>query len=125
MKSDITDAEMEVLKVLWRGGAGTVREIAARLPSERRRAYTTLQTLLKRLEDKGAVSCAKDKAPHVYCAVVTRQSLMKNRLNSIAEELCDGAAGPLVMALVEKNRFSKTELDSFRTLIDQLDETEE
>ncbi len=123
MKNDITEAEMEVLKALWKAGEGTVREIAKYLPGER--AYTTLQTFLKRLEDKGAVSRLKDNVPHVYKARVTRQSLMKTRLKSIAEELCDGAAGPLVMALVENKKFSKKELDSFRTLIEQLDEDRE
>ncbi|MCF6286939.1 MAG: BlaI/MecI/CopY family transcriptional regulator, partial [Candidatus Hydrogenedentes bacterium] len=93
MKNDITEAEMEVLKALWKAGEGTVRDIAKYLPGER--AYTTLQTLLKRLEDKGAVSRLKDNVPHVYKARVTRQSLMKTRLKSIAEDLCDGAAGPL------------------------------
>ena len=122
MKNDITEAEMEVLKALWRAGEGTVREIAERFPKKRQRAYTTLQTLLKRLEDKGAVTRLKENVPHVYTPLVTRQSLMKTRLASIAEELCDGAAGPLVMALVENKTFSKKELDSFRTLIDQLDE---
>ena len=122
MKNDITEAEMEVLKALWKVGEGTVREIAESLPGKRQRAYTTLQTLLKRLEDKGAVSRLKDNVPHIYAPLVTRQSLMKTRLATIAEDLCDGAAGPLVMALVENKKFSKSELDSFRALIDELDE---
>lgn len=123
MKNDITEAEMEVLKALWKVKKGTVRDIAAHIPEQRRRAYTTLQTLLKRLEDKGIVARSKETAPHIYSALLTRKTLVKNRLKSIAEELYDGAAGPLVMALVEKNKFSKEELDSFRALIEDLDES--
>ena len=121
MKPDITDAEMDVLKALWNVGRGTVRDIDDRLPAKRPRAYTTLQTLLKRLEDKGVVTREKDQVPHVYVPLVSRQSLMKTRLKSLAEELCDGALGPLAMALVEKNNFSEDELQSFRELIDKLD----
>lgn len=122
MTDRISKAEMEVLKALWKGGGGTVREVAECMPKKQRRAYTTLQTLLRRLEEKGAVHCIKDSVPHIYRASVTRQSLMHTRLKSIAEELCDGAAGPLVMALVENKRFSEEELASFRDLIDKLDE---
>ncbi len=121
MKPDITQAEMEVLKALWKSGGGTVREVAESLPQKRHRAYTTLQTLLKRLEDKGAVSVEKGSVPHVYRARATRQSLMKSRLKSIAEDLCDGAAGPLLLALVDHKKFSEKELKSFKNLIEKLD----
>ena len=121
MKPDITEAEMEILKALWKGGGGTVREVADALPKRKARAYTTLQTLLKRLEDKGAVAVEKGSVPHVYRAKVTRQGLMKSRLMSIAEELCDGAAGPLLMALVDNKKFSEKELASFKNLIEKLD----
>lgn len=120
MKPDITEAEMEVLKALWKSGGGTVREVAETLP-RKHRAYTTLQTLLKRLEDKGAVAVEKGSVPHVYRAKVTRQGLMKSRLKSIAEELCDGAAGPLLLALVDHKKFSEKELASFKSLIEKLD----
>lgn len=121
MKPDITEAEMEVLKALWKCGCGSVREVAEALPKKKNRAYTTLQTLLKRLEDKGAVEVDKASVPHVYRAMVTRQGLMKSRLKSIAEDLCDGAAGPLLMALVDNKKFSEKELASFKNLIEKLD----
>jgi BlaI family penicillinase repressor len=121
MKPDITEAEMEVLKALWKSGGGTVREVAEMLPKKKARAYTTIQTLLKRLEDKGAVAVEKGSVPHVYRASVTRQGLMKQRLKSIAEDLCDGAAGPLLLALVDNKKFSEKELKSFKSLIDKLD----
>lgn len=117
----ISKAEMEVLKALWKCGGGSVREIAEAQPRKQRRAYTTLQTLLKRLEEKGAVVSIKENVPHVYRAAVTRQSLMASRLKTIAEELCDGSAGSLVMALVENKKFSEEELESFRNLIEKLD----
>ena len=125
MKNDITQAEMEVLKALWKTGTGSVREIADHLPKKNQRAYTTLQTLLKRLEDKGVVTRSKDKQPHVYAAKVSRQGLMKARLAAIAEEFCDGAAGPMLMALVERNKFSQKELESFQDLVEKLDREED
>lgn len=122
MKPDITDAEMDVLKALWAAGKGTVREIAGRMTGKPQRAYTTLQTLLKRLEDKGVVTREKGETPHVYRPLLSRHALMKSRLTSLAEELCDGAMGPLLLALVEKNKFSRKELESFQDLIEKLDD---
>lgn len=122
MNPEITEAEMEVLKALWRCGGGTVREVAEALPKKKARAYTTIQTLLKRLEDKGVVAVEKGEVPHVYRASVTRHGLVKARLKALAEDLCDGAAGPLVMALVDQKKFSKKELDSFKSLIEKLDQ---
>jgi predicted transcriptional regulator len=53
-RSPVSDAELEVLKVLWEGGAATVRDVAAALRRRRRRlAYNTVLTLLSRLRDKG------------------------------------------------------------------------
>ncbi len=121
MKPDITEAEMEVLKALWKSGGGTVREVAEALSAKKARAYTTLQTLLKRLEDKGVVAVEKGSVPHVYRAAVSRHGLVKVRLKALAEDLCDGAAGPLVLALVDQRKFSKKELDSFKSLIEKLD----
>ena len=55
----------------------------------------------------------------VYRAAVSREDLLDRRLKEAAAELCDGAAAPLVLALVQGNRFTKDELDRIRKLIDE------
>jgi len=116
----VSDAELEVLKALWADGPGTVRDVGARLRRGKRRwAYTTVQTLLNRLLNKGCVACDKRTVPHVFQASVSREGLMRRGLNQLADDLCDGTATPLVAALVRGSRFSKEELDSFRRLLDE------
>ena len=51
----LTKFELEVMHALWDIGSGSVREIQERLPEKRRPAYTTVQTIVRRLEEKGAV----------------------------------------------------------------------
>ena len=121
-RRDISETELEILKVLWEHGPGTVREIDSQLRKAGRRwAYTTVLTLLSRLQAKGYVKSDKTELAHVFKPAVTRDRLMRRRLKDLADALCDGAATPLVLALVEGERFSALELEQFRRLLDELD----
>jgi BlaI family penicillinase repressor len=116
----LSEAEVEVLKVLWDLGPSPVklvnRELAAR---GRLWAYTTVSTLLLRLSTKGCVASDSSSVPHVYRSVVSREDLVGRRLREAADELCDGDAVPLVMALVQKHRFKPDELARFQRLLDE------
>ena len=115
----LSEAEREVLKVLWDHGPGTVRRINGVLEERGRRwAYTTVATLLQRLAVKGYVASDPSAVPHVYRALTTRDQLLERRLQDAANELCDGQAVPLVLALVQGNRFSREELARLRQLLD-------
>jgi predicted transcriptional regulator len=116
----LSDSERQVLKVLWDRGAGTVREINGELARRGRRwAYTTVATLLQRLAAKQYVASDPSTIPHVYRAAVSRDELLERRLQDAADELCDGRAAPLVLALVQGARFSPEELARLRRMLDE------
>jgi BlaI family transcriptional regulator, penicillinase repressor len=113
-------SEREVLKVLWDHGLRTTREINQILENQGRRwAYTTVATLLQRLVVKKFAASDASEVPHVYRALVSRDELLDRRLKDAAEELCDGRAAPLVLALVQKNEFSPEEMARLRRLLDE------
>jgi len=115
-------AELEVLKALWDNGPGTVREVNDALRRQRHSwAYTTVQTMLHRLEAKGYVRCEKGKPAHVYAAARSREDVLSRRLQDLADQLCDGVATPLLHALVEGGRFTRDDVDQLRKLINRLD----
>ena len=121
-RSPLSETELEVLKALWDRGSGTVREINELLSQRGRRwAYTTVLTLLARLESKGYVASDKSGLAHVFHPLVTRDKLLSQRLITLAEELCEGTATPLVHALVQGQRFTAEEIEQFRALIDELE----
>lgn len=121
--SELGKAELEVLKVLWDHGSLTVRDVLNNLHERGRNvAYTTVQTLLTRLEQKNFVKCDKSGLAHVFRARVTRERVTKTRLNNLVDQLFDGAAGPLVLHLVENERLTSDEIDQLHKLIDRLDE---
>jgi predicted transcriptional regulator len=118
--SGLSEAEIEVLKVLWDLGPSPVRDINRELAARGRRwAYTTVSTYLLRLTTKGCVASDSSTVPHVYRATVSRDELLGRRLREAADELCDGDAVPLVLALVQRHRFKPDELARFQRLLDE------
>ena len=119
---DLGDAELEVLKVLWDHGAATVREVMTRLHERGRRlAYTTVQTLLTRLEQKRYAASDKSEFAYVYRAKLTRERVSRSRLRTLVKQLYDGAAGPLVLQLMRTERLSTQEIEELHKLLDRLD----
>jgi predicted transcriptional regulator len=117
----VSDAELEVLKVLWAAGPSTVREVAVALRRQRRRlAYNTVLTLLSRLRDKRYVAADRRETAHVFRAVVSRDDLVGSSLADLANRVCEGAASPLMLALVRGQRFTADEIERFRKLLDDL-----
>ncbi len=117
----LSETELEVLKVLWELGAGTVRQIDEILRQRKRRwAYTTVLTLLTRLQAKGYVTSDKSELAHVFRPTVSREKLLQQRLTNLADDLCEGTALPLVHALVEGQRFTAEEIAGFRRLLDEM-----
>src|SRR5438309_937146 len=110
---------MDVLKVLWEHGPATVRQVNVVLRKRRRYAYTTVLTLLQRLEAKGHVASDKSGVAHVFAAAVSREGLLRRRLGELADELCDGTTTPLVQALVERGRLTPEDVEQLRRLLDQ------
>jgi BlaI family transcriptional regulator, penicillinase repressor len=116
----LSESEREVLRVLWDRGPGTVREINAELTRRGRRwAYTTVATLLQRLSAKQYAASDPSTVPHVFRSAVTRDEILERRLKDAADELCDGRAAPLVLALVQGGHFSPDELARMRRLLDE------
>ena len=121
-KPDISETELETLKVLWEQGPGTVREVHAALKKAGRQwAYTTVQTLLNRLEAKGYLRCDRTGFAHVFHPTMSRDGLVRQRLRDLADELCEGASTPLVLALVGGQRFTPEDIEQFRSLLDELE----
>ena len=103
----LTRFELEVMGALWElGTASSVREIQEKLPEKKRPAYTTVQTIVYRLEEKGAVRRVKKIGnAHIFEAAVTRNSAHRRLINELLD-LFGGSARPLMAHLVETGKLS-------------------
>jgi len=119
---ELGEAELEVLVQLWDGGPQTVRAVMNRLHElGRQLAYTTVLTVLTRLEQKEYVASNRSGSAYVYKACISRDRVAKSRIRSVLSSLFEGAAAPMVLQLMKNERFSSDELAEMRRLIDELD----
>lgn len=113
----LTKFELEVMHALWDIGSGSVREIQERLPEKRRPAYTTVQTIVRRLEEKGAVRRLKKIwNALIFEAVVTRKSAHHRLINELLESF-GGSARPLMAHLAETGKLSLTDLKDLESML--------
>ena len=106
----LTKFELEVMEALWALGSASVREIRDGLPAGKRPAYTTVQTIVYRLEEKGAVRRAKKVGnAHVFEPVVTRKAAVRRLLDELLG-LFGGSPRTLMAQLVETGRLTLEDL---------------
>lgn len=119
---DITDTELALVRILWRRGPSTVRELTDRLYDDGTHSqYATVQSLLNRLEEKGCVARTKEGRVNVFTASITRGELITRRLREVSESLCGGSLAPLLSHLVTQVELSDDELDTLNSLVERLD----
>lgn len=116
---DITDAELDVLQVLWKDGPLPIRPITEALYGDCKTSqYATVQKLLERLEAKECVERDRTSNVHKFSATVGRDELVGRRLQAVAEELCDGSWTPLLTNLAQKTKLSEKDRAMLRQMID-------
>lgn len=121
-EKDVPDAELAILQVLWDQGPRTIRQLTDALyPDGSDVYYATVQKLLERLEDKGHVHRDRSAHAHRFEAVTDRDTLIGQRLRSVAEKLTGGMLAPLLTHLVRAETLTKEERQELRALIDELD----
>ena len=115
----LTRFELEIMRALWEIGSGSVREIQERLPEKRRPAYTTVQTIVRRLEEKDAVRRLKKIGnAFIFEPLVTRKSAHHRLINELLESF-GGSARPLMAHLAETGKLSLADLKELEAMLAQ------
>ncbi len=115
-----TPAELEVLKILWDRGASTVRDVhdvfAGR---KRRRAYTSVMSLMNVMADKGLLCRTRQGRAFVYEACIPRNTTLGEMVGDLWDRAFEGSAPLLVSRLLEQASPTGQELEEIRRVIDQ------
>jgi predicted transcriptional regulator len=112
-----TRLELELLGALWKIGSGSIREIQESLPADDRPEYTTVQTIIYRLEEKGAVHRAKKIGnAHIFEPLISRKSAFATLIDDFIGTL-GGSHEPLVAHLVESGKISSADLKQLEKLL--------
>jgi predicted transcriptional regulator len=117
-----TDAELEILRVLWRRGACTVREVQESLSEAKPTGYTTVLKLMQIMTDKGLVRRDERQRAHVYEARLAQEQTQQQMVSDLLERVFNGSATSLVMqALATKKQTSAQELSEIRRILDEFE----
>ena len=121
----LTRFELEIMGELWTLGKASVREVLEVLPARRRPAYTTVQTIIRRLEEKGAVRRVKKIGnAHIYEPLVSRKAAYRRLVDDFLG-FFGGSARPLVAHLAESGQLSLEDLREVEELLTTEDAFEE
>jgi predicted transcriptional regulator len=115
-----TEAQLEVLSVLWRRGPSTVREVHDALQVDRETTLTTTLKLLQVMTEKGLVVRDDESRPHRYRAAAAQSKTQAGLLDELANRAFDGSLRKLLIRAVEEGSLTGGELREIRELIDRV-----
>lgn len=119
-----TPRELEILKVLWEQGEGTVRQVYEALRDELPIVQNTVQAFLRTMETKGLVTHSSRGRSFVYRPVRQRDGTARGLLSGLLERAFDGAVDELVQSALELRPPTTAEIARLRALVDELESTD-
>ena len=115
----LTNAEMEIMQVVWDLGKASVRDVHEVLESRKKVAYTTIMTVMKILEDKGHLRKVQIGRAYIYSPVRSRQQVTSSMLGEFLNRVYEGSARELVLNLVDDSKLSDQELKEIARIIEE------
>ena len=112
----LSKLELQIMDALWNRGVSSVREIQETFPEKNRPAYTTVQTMVYRLEEKGAVRRTKKIGnAHIFEAVVSRSSAQRRLIDELLAFF--GGSQPVVAHLIESGNLTLDDVKDAEQLL--------
>lgn len=115
----LSPAETEILRLLWQLESGTVKNVFEQLPPSRKIVYATVQTLLRRLEQKGYVTHKQKGKAYVFMPTAQPNEVIKRTVGDFVDRLFGGDPLPLMLHLAEKSGLNEKDVNRLRKLIDK------
>ena len=115
----LTDLELDVMNIVWRLGHATVRQIVEGLREKRPLAYTTVQTVLTILTQKGFVEYTQQGRAYLYRAIIQPEGVRRETVSAVVDKLFAGSSRSLVLHLIESDKFTFEEAQDLKELLDQ------
>ncbi len=116
-----TDAELAILRVLWRVGPATVRQVQEEMNQNQQTGYTTVLKMLQIMTEKGLVKRDETERTHVYEASLPEEETQRQLVDDLLERAFGGSARQLVLHALSAKTTSRTELAQIRELLDEFE----
>ncbi len=116
----ITQAELEVMKVLWRAPGLAASDVASALEDQQDWTIKTVKTLLARLVEKGALKTEADGRRYLYHPEIKEADYRKRAAGQFVDRVFDGRAAPLVAHLADARGLSPDDIEELESLLERL-----
>jgi BlaI family penicillinase repressor len=113
----ISDAEWEVMKVVWEKPSLTASQIVEQLATQKEWSHRTIRTLLARLVKKGALACKVEGKRHLYEPKIKKADIINHESQSFLNRVFDGVAAPLLAHFVKTAKMSPEEIQQLRKIL--------
>lgn len=116
-----TDAELEILRVIWQRGPCTVRQVHDEVSPRRKTGYTTVLKLLQIMTEKGLVERDESQRSHVYTAASGEEETQGQLVGELMNKAFGGSAAQLVLRALSNKPASAEEIAEIRRMLDELE----
>ena len=116
-----TDSELEILRILWKNGASTVKTVNEKLNEKKETGYTTTLKMLQIMFEKNLVERNENERSHIYKAAIDQIEIQKVLLDKLLESAFSGSAANLVMQVLGNSQTSNEELKEIKNLLDKIE----
>lgn len=113
----LTAVEQELMAILWKLGEGTVTDVIAQLPKERKLAYTSVSTMMRILETKGIVKARKEGRGHVYIPALSKEVYETHTLQRVLTQVFDDAPVQLMRQFINTVDLTPKQIDEIQKLL--------
>jgi len=114
----ISDAEWQVMQVIWRRGKGTAADVIAELAETTNWSHRTIRTLLGRLVDKGALAATDDGNRYIYRPLLRRDKCIRTESRSFLRKVFGGDAAELLVHFAQDAEITTEQIEELKRLLD-------
>jgi len=114
-----SELEMQVLSVLWQNGPCTARKVLELLPDKKKRAYTTVLSIMQMMEKKNLLTHQRKGNANLYRPLQDRETIVRPFISRVVSQVFGGSRLSMVESLLGTDKLNKEELEQLRTLIDR------
>jgi len=116
-----TEAELEILQILWDSGPTTVRFVNDKLNLKKEVGYTTTLKIMQIMTEKNLLARDEENKSHIYSAVYKKDETQKVLLDKFLESTFGGSASKLVLQALGNRKTSKKEIEEIRKFLDEIE----
>jgi BlaI family penicillinase repressor len=113
----LSGPQLEIMKVVWRLGEATVRDVYEDLRLHRPVAYTTVMTMMKNMESRGHLKKRSEGRAFVYTATIAEDRMIRRIVGDFIDRVFNGSTEPLLAHLVKEKRLSEKDLEKIGRMI--------